>query len=168
MGLILHWQLRLYINAAFVHLHERYETVDAENWAWSIWFAKNAHAIDLITSFNYDLILENNLYRSSERQLRYTIGDYPASRDGRKRKAPPIHIFKPHGSINFRIFQLEISIGPRSLYTTAHIFSLVDAPIEPVKDLHAYGVLPDIVLPADRREWGLLSSGVAARCSSDM
>ena len=140
LALILHYQIRLYLNAFYSHMYDRYDKIDALLWPWNTWFRCNHWSLDTVVSFNYDLILEQNLYRSSHRMLKYTVAGEPFGSS--------IAVFKPHGSINFAISPNEMNVS-RDGYKGGGIVELIDAPVVICQDLHAHKVLPDIVLPLE-------------------
>lgn len=141
LGNILQFQLRLYLNAAFLYCNDAYNKINADQWAWNIWFFRHNWSLGVVVSLNYDLILEKNLRFYSKRWLRYALAD--AINYGYT-----IPIIKPHGSINFKISERGINYQG-NIYESGAIISRNNVPVIVTTDLHSNLLIPDIVLPKE-------------------
>lgn len=144
LGTILRYQLRLFLNAAFLHFHDKYCAQSATSiaqWQWFDWLGTCAPRLGLVCSFNYDLVVESTLALASDRRRRYVL-------DGTQWSGP-IAIFKPHGSINFAVSPRAIRAG--NIYEGGNIFERNDAPVVvvPHARLHESRLMPDLVLPLE-------------------
>lgn len=142
VGSILRYQLRLFLNTAFIHFHEISKQGNLNNWSWTRWMSVHAHRVLLICSFNYDLVIENTFRSVSRRPIRYLVGP------GDYRHFLPV--FKPHGSINFEVSKHAICFD-ENIYSSGNIFERNNTPITVVDEarLHESRISPDIVLPME-------------------
>lgn len=137
LGKIIRYQLRLFLCAAFAHFDDALANVEFKSWNWSKWIKKNRSEIKIILSLNYDRIMERTVKSVTCRPVRYLHQGYDPG---------AVNIFKPHGSIDFRVGVIKID---RSVYWGGLIFELNDTPIDVVQDVHSGGIMPDIVLPME-------------------
>ena len=108
------------------------------NWPWFRWFCRYGTSISSCVSLNYDLLLEETLTRC-ELKFWHCISS---------RQGVGCAIFKPHGSINYRLN------GISNIQSTHSVVIGADMPLKIVEknDLLRFAddfVIPQIVLPSE-------------------
>ncbi len=100
-----HCELRHYLSLAYSYANDILLNQWGKRWKWEVWINKNYNKIAGIVSFNYDLVLETTLNKSSlsYHRIGSTEEDNPAG----------IPVFKPHGSCDFDISSRAIFIPPQ-------------------------------------------------------
>lgn len=128
-------------------------------WAWAQWLADYGQEIGAVTSFNYDLLIEDALYGLG---LSFRRTGLP--------ERGTIEIHKPHGSIDFLGRGWMVEGGPT--YPLRNLFSRNDTPIDRAGDLSVARLDAEIVLPSEAsaiKNFQWVSSGATAwknRCQS--
>jgi hypothetical protein len=150
---------------AFAAYHDAVSGIDLTNWSWLNWFRQRAMDISFVVSLNYDLTLE--------RVLRQVGIPYYAS--AIRGEAGEVHLFKPHGSLDYGWPQWLIEqAADWSEATGVDLWELQNNYYERLspQQLGSRRVSCDIVLPSDYnriRHYGVIKDGyddIKRRCAS--
>lgn len=132
-------EARHFLVGAISHLQVNVlRKLDLTDWRWAKWFGEHKADITAISSFNYDLLIEDTLL--SQRADFYRVGLNDLERGA-------IAIHKPHGSIDF-------IVDPRAIfsevsYPMRNLFDRNDTPLVRLDHLNMARLTAEIVLPAE-------------------
>lgn len=138
------FQTRHFLAVAYSVFQAQVDRVDLRAWRWAEWLKRMRGNLELIVSFNYDLVVE----RACE-----TVGllfeRIQAQPTGAGNAAV---LFKPHGSIDFDVSSRFVRLGFTYPFGDRWVVTDCDFPIELARtsDLLNPRMCADIVLPGER------------------
>ncbi|MGO9238727.1 MAG: hypothetical protein ACLP4V_33235 [Methylocella sp.] len=125
--------------AAYQHVIDH---ISFEQWPWIHWFRRHAELMQLIVSFNYDLLVEQLL----------SVLSIDFARVGVTEEQTGVPIFKPHGSVDFGLPKFVIEEALQFSYETqTELVELQCTYYERIsrQELGACRVSVDVVLPTE-------------------
>jgi hypothetical protein len=133
-------EARQFLVFAYSVLQERANAAGMREWTWASWITEHRSEMKAVTSFNYDLLLENALLVAGVRPRRPGVLGEEAG----------LFFLKPHGSIDFasdpRAIVMPTSTYPLRNFATLNDTGLVALPTPALRGPRQEGF---VVLPAE-------------------
>ncbi|MDR7246325.1 hypothetical protein [Priestia megaterium] len=130
-------ELRRFLSLAYSHFQIKVEQNNLSQWKWSKWLQKNKKALNFAISFNYDVILEKVLKLSG---IKYY-------RTGSTEITKGVPVFKPHGSLDFDLYNYSCPVELRwNIITSLNDTGLVQ--VVPKKEWPDVRFQADIIPPS--------------------